>query len=83
LKKPIQFNEIRNVEKKIIWKLAIDEVEKNNPLGRAVDRQILLYYRFGSSLYKKKTNYTLSMKTETIFNLFLSENFPDSFFSLA
>jgi hypothetical protein len=35
------------------------------------------YYKFGSWLKKKNSNYFLSFKTETILELFLRENFPD------
>jgi hypothetical protein len=41
-----------------------------------------MYYLFGSSLHKKKVDYILEMKAETILSLFLEENFPDSNFSL-
>jgi hypothetical protein len=40
-------------------------------------KQGMLYYKFGSSLKKKNSNYFLSFKTETILELFLREDFPD------
>jgi hypothetical protein len=80
--KRLNFGEVRNVIKKIIWKLAVEEVEKINVLWKPINLQVLMYYRFGSSLRNKKTNYMLNMKSETILNLFWRENFPNYNFSM-
>jgi hypothetical protein len=35
----------------------------------------MFYYRFGSSIKRKKANYFAAMNAENIFELFMEENF--------
>jgi hypothetical protein len=76
--KPLKFNEVRNVVKKIIWKLAMEDLGQLRSIFYDATKQVMFYYKFGSSLNGKKSNYFLSMKAETIFELFLRENFPSN-----
>jgi hypothetical protein len=76
--KPLKFNEVRNMIKNIIWKLAIEELEQLRSIFYDATKQTMFYYKFGSSLKKKNSNYFLSFKTETILELFLRENFPEN-----
>jgi hypothetical protein len=56
--------------------LALEEIDEGNTMWKSFNRQVLSYYRFVSSLRRKKHDYLLEMKSETILSLFLKENFP-------
>jgi hypothetical protein len=49
-KENLHFNRIRNVIKKEVWKLAMKDLKKlGNPIKAKSAKQILFYYRFGST----------------------------------
>jgi hypothetical protein len=50
----VGFNKVRKIIKKIIWDLAMNIVNKGDPMWRAMNNQIMTFYRFGSSLHGKK-----------------------------
>jgi hypothetical protein len=58
--------------------LAMEDLERLRSIFYDETKQMMLYNKFGSSLKKKNSNYFLSLKTETILELFLRENFPDN-----
>jgi hypothetical protein len=56
----------------------MEDLERIKSVFHGDTKQVMLYYKFGSSLKKKNSNYFLSFKAETILELFLRENFPNN-----
>jgi hypothetical protein len=54
----------------------MEDLERIRSIFYDETKQAILYYKFGSSLNKKNSNFFLSFKAETILELFLRENFP-------
>jgi hypothetical protein len=73
-KEKLQYGSVRNVIKKEIWKLAMKEVkELKNPMKAKDAKQILFYYRFGSTNKRKKKNYMNQIGDETLIELYEME----------
>jgi hypothetical protein len=73
----LQYYSVRNVIKKEIWKLAMKDVKKLiNPIKAKCAKQILFYYKFGSTNKKKKKNYINLISDETLIKLYELENSP-------
>jgi hypothetical protein len=73
----LQFNSVRNVIKKEIWKLAMKEVKSLTDVFKAkCAKQVLFYYRFGSTKKRKKKNYLIQISDQTIIMLHDLENLP-------
>jgi hypothetical protein len=71
----IQFNQVRNVIKKEIWKLAMQEVKQLKSKNQAkCAGQILFYYRFRSTNKRKRITYISQISDQTIIILHDLEN---------
>jgi hypothetical protein len=75
--KELHFNDVRNIIKKEIRKQAMLEVKQTKSFIQAkYAKQILFYYRFGSTNKRKRKNYMSLLSGQLIITLYVVENLP-------
>jgi hypothetical protein len=76
----LSYNSVRKVVKKEIWKRAPIDIKSVTHKEDAINaKQLLFYFRFGSSNKKSNKNYLAQLKDKTIIALYHYENTPDRF----
>jgi hypothetical protein len=71
----LSYESVRKVVKKEMWKRALDEIKLLTHKEDAIKaKQLLFYFRFGSSNKKANKNYLAQLKDETIMDLYDMEN---------